>query len=77
MIQIGKCEGCNQVVYNVNNMTEDINQKMKTYDVKSVPTTVIDSTIKIVDIPDFSWICSEKANHNIFININNPVLVYL
>jgi protein-disulfide isomerase len=58
-IQIGKCEGCNQVVYDINNMTEDIKQKMKIYGVKSVPTTVIDSTIKIVGIPDFPWICSE------------------
>jgi hypothetical protein len=40
-------------------MTEDIKQKMKIYGVKSVPTTVIDSTIKIVGIPDFPWICSE------------------
>ena len=28
-IQIGKCEGCNQVIYDVNIMTEEIKQKMK------------------------------------------------
>jgi hypothetical protein len=28
-IQIGKCEGGNQVVYDVNKMTEEIKQKMK------------------------------------------------
>jgi glutaredoxin 3 len=58
-IQIGKCEGCNQVVYDVNHMTEGIKQRMKTYDVKSVPTTIIDGRIKAVGIPDFPWVCSE------------------
>ncbi|MGI8832298.1 MAG: thioredoxin family protein [Nitrososphaeraceae archaeon] len=58
-IQIGKCEGCNQIVYDVNNMTEEIEQKMKTYGVRSVPTMVIDGEIKVVGIPDFPWICSE------------------
>jgi thiol-disulfide isomerase/thioredoxin len=58
-IQIGKCEGCNQVVYDVNKMTEEIKQKMKTYGVNSVPTTIIDGEVKVVGIPDFPWICSE------------------
>src|SRR5918992_4276583 len=58
-IQIGKCEGCNQVVYDVNQMTEEIKQKMKTYGIKSVPTTIIDGEVKVVGIPDFPWICSE------------------
>jgi hypothetical protein len=58
-IEIGKCEGCNQIVYDVNNMTEEIKQKMKVFDVKAVPTTIIDGKIKVVGIPDFPWICSE------------------
>jgi predicted DsbA family dithiol-disulfide isomerase len=33
--------------------------KLRDYGVKSVPTTIIDSQIKIVGIPDFPWICSE------------------
>ena len=32
-IEIGKCEGCKQVVYDVNNMTKDIKIKMKDYGV--------------------------------------------
>jgi len=28
-IQIGKCEGCKQLVYDINNMTDDIKRKMK------------------------------------------------
>ncbi len=56
-IQIGKCEGCNQIVYDINNMTEEIKVKMRDYGVKAVPTTVIDGNIKVVGVPDFPWIC--------------------
>jgi hypothetical protein len=37
-IEIGKCEGCNRIIYNVNEMTEDIKTKMKKYGVNAVPT---------------------------------------
>lgn len=37
-IQIGKCEGCSQIVYDVNKMTEDVKSKMKKYGVNTVPT---------------------------------------
>jgi hypothetical protein len=46
-IKLGRCEGCKQIVYNLNNMTEDIKTKMKHYSVKAVPTTVIDGNIKV------------------------------
>jgi hypothetical protein len=59
-IEIGKCKGCNQIVYYVNHMTEEVKQKMKIFDVKAVPTTIIDGKIKVVGIPDFPWICSEE-----------------
>jgi predicted DsbA family dithiol-disulfide isomerase len=48
--------GCNHTVYNINNITDEIKLKMRDYDIKAVPTTIIDSKIKIVGIP---WICSE------------------
>jgi hypothetical protein len=59
VIEIGKCQGCKQVVYNLNNMTDKIRQKMKNYDVTAVPATVIDGEIKIVGIPKFPWICGD------------------
>ncbi len=40
-------------------MTEEIKVEMKEYDVKAVPTTVVDGKIKVVGIPDFPWICGE------------------
>ncbi|MGI0045519.1 MAG: thioredoxin family protein [Nitrososphaeraceae archaeon] len=58
-IQIGKCEGCNQIVYDINNITNEIKSKMRDYGIKSVPSTIIDGRIKIVGIPDFPWICNE------------------
>jgi len=58
-IQIGKCRGCNQTVYDVNNMTDDVKRKMRDYGITSVPTTIIDGIIKVVGIPDFPWICGD------------------
>jgi hypothetical protein len=58
-IQIGKCQGCNQTVYDMNKMTEEAKRKMKVYGITSVPTTIIDGSIKVVGIPDFPWICGE------------------
>lgn len=59
VIEVGKCKGCNQIVYDVNNMTEKIKSKMNDYGIKSVPTTIIDGRIKVVGIPDFPWICDD------------------
>jgi hypothetical protein len=58
-IQIGKCAACNQKVYDVNNMTDEIKVKMKEYGIKAVPTTIIDGKIKVVGITDFPWICGD------------------
>jgi hypothetical protein len=59
-IEIGKCEGCSQTVYDVNNMTDGVKRKMLDYRVTSVPTTIIDGNIKVVGIPDFPWICGNE-----------------
>jgi predicted DsbA family dithiol-disulfide isomerase len=40
-------------------MTDEIKQRMKNYDVRAVPTTIIDGEIKVVGIPEFPWICGE------------------
>ena len=58
-IEISRCEGCSQTVYDVNNMTDEIKVKIKEYGVKAVPTTIIDGKIKVVGIPDFPWICGD------------------
>jgi protein-disulfide isomerase len=58
-IQIGKCQGCNQIVYDINDISEGIKSKMRGYGVKAVPTIIIDGNIKVVGIPDFPWICGD------------------
>jgi glutaredoxin 3 len=58
-IEIGKCEGCNQIIYDVNIMTDKIKSKIRDYGVKAVPSIIIDGKIRVVGIPDFPWICSE------------------
>lgn len=58
-IEIGKCEGCDLIKYDVNIMTDKIKSKMRDYGVKAVPCTIIDGKIRVVGIPDFPWICSE------------------
>ena len=59
VIEIGRCQGCKQIVYDTNNMTEEIKLKMKNYEIRAVPTTIIDGEIKVVGIPDFPWICGD------------------
>ena len=59
-IEIGKCKGCNQIIYNVNVMTNELKLKMKEYGIKAVPTTIIDGNIKVVGIPDFPWVCGDE-----------------
>jgi len=59
VIEIGRCQGCKQIVYDINNMSNDIKTKMNDYGIKAVPTTIIDGRIKIVGIPDFPWICGD------------------
>lgn len=60
VIEIGRCQECKQIVYDTNNLTEEIKLKMKNYDVRAVPTTIIDGQIKVVGIPDFPWICGDE-----------------
>ena len=59
-IEIDKCEGCNQIVYDINNnMTEEIKIKIRDYGIKAVPTIVIDRNIEVVGISNFPWICDD------------------
>jgi hypothetical protein len=34
-IEVGRCEGCKQIVYDVNNMIEGLKTKMKKYSISS------------------------------------------
>ncbi len=58
-VEIRKQEGCTQKVYDVNNITVEIQEKMTRYGITAVPTTVIDGKYKVVGIPDFPLVCGE------------------
>jgi predicted DsbA family dithiol-disulfide isomerase len=56
---ISKLANMQAAIRHVNNMTEEIKVKMKEYDVKAVPTTIIDGKIKVVGVSDVPWICGD------------------
>lgn len=58
-VSVGKCADCNMIIHDTNKMDDKLKQAMKQYDVTSVPTVVIDGSIKVVGIPDFPWICGD------------------
>jgi len=58
-VSVGKCADCNMIIHDTNKMDDKLNQVMKHYGVSSVPTVVIDGSIKVVGIPDFPWICGD------------------
>lgn len=47
------------IIHDTNKMDDKLKQAMKQYGVTSVPTVVIDGSIKVVGIPDFPWICGD------------------
>lgn len=60
MVEVGKCASC--VLAERNLATEDllVLRKAKEFDVRVVPTIVIDGKIKVEGKPDFPWICGEE-----------------
>src|SRR5215218_2967252 len=51
-IQIGKCHGCNQTIYDINNVTDDVKRKIKDYGVTSVPTIIIRNIFCSIQLAD-------------------------
>lgn len=58
-VSVGKCADCNMIIHDTNKMDDKLKQAMKQYGVTSVPTVVIDGSVKVVGIPDFPWICGD------------------
>jgi glutaredoxin len=59
-IEIKKYDGCSQKVYDINNMTSEITEKIKKYKITAVPTVIIDGKYKVVGMPDFPLTCGEE-----------------
>ncbi|MEM5802070.1 MAG: thioredoxin family protein [Candidatus Aenigmatarchaeota archaeon] len=58
-IEIGKCAKCELIVYNLSkSMPLDL---MKRFNIKVVPTIIIDRKIKIEGRPKIPFICSDET----------------
>ncbi|MBI2184904.1 MAG: thioredoxin family protein [Thaumarchaeota archaeon] len=60
IVTVGKCKDCVMSVVDVDSGREEIREKIKSYNVTSVPTIIIDGKIKIVGRPSFPWFCGEE-----------------
>lgn len=56
-IEVGKCAGCELIVHDI---SEDMELARK-FDVRVVPTTIIDGEIRIEGKPDIPFICSDET----------------
>ncbi|HEY5620623.1 MAG TPA: thioredoxin family protein [Candidatus Bathyarchaeia archaeon] len=56
-IEAGKCAGCQLIVHNV----AESSVLAKKYQVKVVPTVIIDDEVKIEGKPDIPFVCSEDT----------------
>ena len=56
-IEAGKCAGCQLIVHNLSENLE----LARSYDVRVVPTVIIDGEVKIEGRPDIPFICSDET----------------
>jgi hypothetical protein len=59
LVTVGKCADCRLDILSVDGEGGAIRRKLKRYDIRAVPTLVIDGRIKVVGVPDFPWFCGE------------------
>ncbi|TMI39914.1 thioredoxin family protein [Candidatus Bathyarchaeota archaeon] len=56
-IEAGKCAGCQLIVVNV----AENRALAKEYDIKVVPTVIIDGEVRIEGKPDIPFVCSDET----------------
>jgi glutaredoxin len=58
VVEVGKCKDCKMETIDVGDRK---NRKLlERYDVRAVPSIVIDGRIKVVGVPDFPWFCGDE-----------------
>ncbi|MEM4641950.1 MAG: thioredoxin family protein [Candidatus Caldarchaeum sp.] len=60
MIELGKCAGCSFTVHDLSKNFNAVEELVKKYQIRSVPTLIIDGKIKIEGVPTFTFICDEN-----------------
>ena len=59
MVEEGKCASCVTVERNLAREPETHAERVRRYDIRAVPTIVVDGRIKVEGMPDFPWICGD------------------
>ncbi len=59
-VEVGKCAACKLTERNLAQDFTSHEDAVREYDVRSVPTIVIDSRIKVVGKPEFPWMCGDE-----------------
>lgn len=58
-VEVGKCATCELTERNLVRNFEAHAEAVEDYDVRSVPTIVVDGRIKVEGKPDFPWLCGD------------------
>lgn len=59
-VTVGKCAKCTMEIVHIDDSDEKAKKELARYDIRAVPTIIIDDKIKIVGLPDFPWFCGEE-----------------
>ena len=59
MVESGKCASCLVAERDLVRGDVETLRKAREYNVRGVPTIVIDRKIKVVGKPDFPWVCGD------------------
>ena len=60
MLILGKCLECKLEIHDLSRDYQKLQEKIRQYRIKAVPTVIIDGRVKIEGLPDFNFICSEE-----------------
>ncbi|NIN66445.1 MAG: thioredoxin family protein [Anaerolineae bacterium] len=59
-VEVGKCASCELTERNLARDFASHKEAVGQYDVRSVPTIVIDGCIKVEGRPEFPWMCGDE-----------------
>lgn len=60
MVEVGKCASCTLVERDMTRSDPVTRSRIRAYDVRVVPTIVIDGRVKVEGRPDFPWMCGDE-----------------
>lgn len=61
IVEVGKCAGCKLEVFDLSKDFPKVEDLVKRYRIRAVPTLVIDGKIKIEGVPTFRLVCDDST----------------